>query len=105
VELGIPIQIHASWEAHGGNITFPLAAYLIAAGNYTYFASSLGWSADSFPWQKEYSYHLGAPVGKAQRMQQFKDLLQYGHFKNQSKPRQSICYLSQVDVYPNTGYT
>ena len=42
-----------------------LAAYLIIASEWSYYGVSQSWTADSFPWFKEYNKPLGKPLGVA----------------------------------------
>ena len=50
-------------------ITFPLACFLVAAGNHSYFQYSWGWDADcgTFDWHPEFDKPLGPPRGEAKR--------------------------------------
>lgn len=62
--LGIPVQVHADTVTRSPDFV-ELAMFLIGAGPYSYFSYSVSWNFDSFPWQPEYDWPLGAPLGPA----------------------------------------
>ncbi|XP_062514276.1 uncharacterized protein LOC134189897 isoform X2 [Corticium candelabrum] len=69
------VQAHAGYhpdgqDNHCKNITNSLAAFLIGAGNYSYYGCSRGWSVspsnmDWLVWHPEYDKPLGKPMGPA----------------------------------------
>ena len=71
VASGKLVQVHAGYhnKEHSSNctdITDSLAAFLIAAGTYSYYGCSLGWYTDTWShWNPEYSRPLGEPRGLA----------------------------------------
>ena len=69
---GIVVQAHAGSDKEPGiycrdNITDVLAAFLIGAGEYSYFGCAVGWyiEPDWIVWHPEYDRPLGAPDGEA----------------------------------------
>lgn len=69
VAQGTPFMVHSA----GPNLIGPfsareycLAAFLIVAGEYSYWGMGSGWSTTSFPWYPEYDRPLGHPIGAAQ---------------------------------------
>ena len=66
---GILVQAHAGYTigCDAGNFTNNLAAFLIGANEYSYFACSKAWkySPDWNVWHKEYDKPLGKPLGDA----------------------------------------
>jgi hypothetical protein len=79
---GFLVQAHAGYavdgsDQHCANITNSLAAFLVAAGEYSYYHCSLLWQSDpSWPsaghdadewlvWRPEYDRPLGPPLGNA----------------------------------------
>lgn len=72
VAAGHLCQAHAGYHgpehsSHCKNITDVLAAFLIAAGKYSYFGCSTGWYIDSWQhWNAEFDLPLGEPVSAAE---------------------------------------
>ena len=60
--LGLPVQAHAE-SMHMTPDFAELAAFLIAAGPYSYFSFSWGWTLSDFPWLSYFDEPLGAPLG------------------------------------------
>ena len=75
VEMGKVIQAHVALTdlkhigGCAGNIADHLAAFLIAAGKYSYYGcgewNTTGNSTEAFAWRPEYDKPLGAPLGPA----------------------------------------
>ena len=64
VQAHYPMQ-HDEWPTH---FHVGLAAFLVGAGEYHFFSSSIGWGVTGFPWASElYERKLGAPTGEATR--------------------------------------
>ncbi|XP_065830205.1 uncharacterized protein [Oscarella lobularis] len=64
------VEVHAGYFDSCKNITDTLAAFLIGAGDYSYYACSAGWTAneihtDWLTWHPEYDKPLGKPTGPA----------------------------------------
>ncbi|XP_065835479.1 uncharacterized protein [Oscarella lobularis] len=61
------VEVHAGYYDSCENITDTLAAFLIGAGEYSYYACSAAWSvnADWLVWHPEYDKPLGKPLGLA----------------------------------------
>ncbi len=59
-----PAEQHA---VSAKNIAFPLASFLIGAGEHCYFCYTWGWLPDyaTFDWYPEFDRLLGAPKGDA----------------------------------------
>ena len=71
-QQGVLVQAHAGYGHDGkvnqcDNITDSLAAFLIGAEKYSYYACSRGWyiEPDWIKWHDEYDKPLGEPMGKA----------------------------------------
>jgi hypothetical protein len=77
---GLTVQAHAGNLPTGNTCvngdTNSLAAFLIGAGNYSYYHCSVGWGSDAkwpavpdswLDWLPEYDMPLGAPIGPAQK--------------------------------------
>jgi len=75
---GLTIQAHAGNLPHGNKClhgdTNALAAFLIGAGNYSYYHCSIGWQSNAewpevndtwLDWLPEYDFPLGRPLGLA----------------------------------------
>lgn len=64
---GIVVQAHAGYGEDCRNITNVLAAFLIGAGEYSYFGCSRGWyiEPDWIVWHPEYDKPLGKPNSEA----------------------------------------
>eukprot|EP00039_Didymoeca_costata_P000074 m.44022 g.44022 ORF g.44022 m.44022 type:complete len:513 (+) comp10039_c0_seq1:34-1572(+) len=64
---GIPLIVHASGNANSyfEEREYVLAAFLVSAGEYSYWNLGDGWSVNSFPWFPEYDRPLGKPLGPA----------------------------------------
>jgi hypothetical protein len=62
--LGLPVVAHAGARTMNPHWV-ELAAFLIGAGNYSYFSHSGGWTYNDFPWEPEYDMPLGAPLTPA----------------------------------------
>jgi hypothetical protein len=60
--LGLPVQAHAE-SMHMTPDFAELAAFLIGAGEYSYFSFSWGWTLADFPWLPYFDAPLGAPLG------------------------------------------
>eukprot|EP00118_Oscarella_pearsei_P025517 m.308315 g.308315 ORF g.308315 m.308315 type:complete len:351 (+) comp43746_c0_seq1:72-1124(+) len=75
VAQGKLVQAHAGYGQDGSdnrcqNITNSLAAFLIGAGEYSYYGCSRGWFVDAdhmdwLTWHPEYDKPLGKPMGQA----------------------------------------
>lgn len=69
VALGKVVLAHAQCGGGGAAITDSLAAFLVAAGPYSYYGCSNGWSVQTDPitqaWRPEYNQALGVPRGPA----------------------------------------
>eukprot|EP01052_Picozoa_sp_SAG31_P010488 SAG31_NODE_575_length_13961_cov_41.577550_10_plen_421_part_00 len=69
VAAGTPFMVHSG----GPNLVGPfaareycLAAFLVVAGEYSYWGMGSGWSTGSFPWYPEFERPLGKPLGVAE---------------------------------------
>eukprot|EP00035_Acanthoeca_spectabilis_P032335 m.480353 g.480353 ORF g.480353 m.480353 type:complete len:246 (-) comp53066_c0_seq1:30-767(-) len=67
-QAGVPMQMHAGPTTSGPcntSTTFPLAMFLVAAAEHSYFAYGSGWnpSTEQSLWLPEYDQPLGKPLG------------------------------------------
>ena len=63
--------MHSAGSTDGGPFSareYCLAAFLIVAGEYSYWGMGGGWGVDSFPWYPEYDRPLGKPLGDARSL-------------------------------------
>lgn len=67
VALGVASQVHVGEKRTLAPDWVELAAFLIAAGNYTWFSCSGPWNVDSFTVYPEFTRRLGAPRAPASR--------------------------------------
>eukprot|EP00035_Acanthoeca_spectabilis_P005398 m.113179 g.113179 ORF g.113179 m.113179 type:complete len:500 (-) comp13010_c0_seq1:102-1601(-) len=62
----LPVIAHAGGLCNdSGALTDALAAYMIVAGNYSYFMFSKGWFDSGWCWHPEYNAAYGDPLGPA----------------------------------------
>ena len=66
---GTPLMVHCTQpNNHTGPFSqreYCLAAFLIVAGEYSYWGMGNGWGIDSFPWYPEFDRPLGQPMSSA----------------------------------------
>ena len=68
VKAGTPFMVHAAAANKIGAFSereYCLAAFLIVAGNYSYWGMGSGWGVSSFPWYPEFERPLGKPLADA----------------------------------------
>ena len=61
-------MVHSAGPTDGGPFAareYCLAAFLVVAGEHSYWGMGGGWGVDSFPWYPEFNRPLGKPLGDA----------------------------------------
>ena len=57
----LPVVVHTSVQSFANS----LAAFLVVAGNYSYFMASAGWLDAGWTWHPEYDVDYGTPLARA----------------------------------------